>query len=79
MIRAFEKPRDQDSSGLGQSGAAEGFQIVLTVVVQTIGDARKGALDVCGKQRPSDRCAIVIENNNWVGGSVPGLEGMYRQ
>jgi len=45
---------------------------------KTIGDARKGALDVCTKQRPSDRCAIVMENNNWVGGSVPGLEGLYQ-
>jgi dienelactone hydrolase len=32
---------------------------------KTIGDARNRALDGCGKQRP--RCAIVMENNNWVG------------
>jgi dienelactone hydrolase len=43
----------------------------------TIGEARKGALDVCSKVRPSDRCAIVMENNNWVGGTVPGLEGLH--
>ena len=36
---------------------------------KTVGDARKGALDGCGKQRPPDRCAIVMENNNWVGNS----------
>jgi hypothetical protein len=27
------------------------------------------ARDVCGKQRPPDRCMIVLENNNWVGKS----------
>jgi hypothetical protein len=43
----------------------------------TIGEARKGALDVCSKVRPSDRCAIAMENNNWVGGTVPGLEGLH--
>ena len=36
---------------------------------KSVGDARKGALDGCGKQRPPDRCAIVLENNNWVGSS----------
>jgi dienelactone hydrolase len=36
---------------------------------KTIGDARKRALDGCGKQRPPDRCAIVMENKNWVGNS----------
>jgi dienelactone hydrolase len=36
---------------------------------KTIDDARKRALDGCGKQRPPDRCAIVMENNNWVGSS----------
>jgi hypothetical protein len=36
---------------------------------KTIGDARKGALDGCGKQRPPDRCAIVMENNSRVGNS----------
>jgi hypothetical protein len=36
---------------------------------KTLGDARKFALDGCGKKRPLDRCAIVMENNNWVGNS----------
>jgi dienelactone hydrolase len=36
---------------------------------KTIDDARKRALDGCGKQRPPDRCAIVMENNSWVGNS----------
>lgn len=36
---------------------------------KTIGDARKSAQDGCGKQRPPDRCAVVMENNNWVGKS----------
>jgi dienelactone hydrolase len=36
---------------------------------KTVGDARKSTLDGCGKQRPPDRCAIVMENNNWVGNS----------
>ncbi len=34
---------------------------------KAVGDARKGALDGCGKQRSPERCAIVMENNNWVG------------
>jgi dienelactone hydrolase len=34
---------------------------------KTIDDARKGAQEGCGKQRPPDRCMIVLENNNWVG------------
>jgi hypothetical protein len=37
--------------------------------LKSIGDTRKGALDRCGKQRPPDRCAIVMENDNWVGNS----------
>jgi len=36
---------------------------------KSIGDARNRALDGCGKQRPPERCAIVMENNNWVGNS----------
>jgi dienelactone hydrolase len=36
---------------------------------KAIGDARKGALEGCGKQRAPERCAIVMENNNWVGPS----------
>ena len=36
---------------------------------RSIGDPRKRALDGCGQQRPPDRCAIVMENNNWVGSS----------
>jgi hypothetical protein len=35
---------------------------------KNVGDARKGTLEGCSKQRP-DRCAIVMENNNWVGNS----------
>ena len=33
----------------------------------SIGEARKSALDGCGKQRPTERCSIVMENNDWVG------------
>jgi hypothetical protein len=36
---------------------------------KTIDEARKGAQEGCGKQRPPDRCVIVLENNNWVGKS----------
>ena len=36
---------------------------------KSIGDARNRALGGCGKQRPPERCAIVMENNNWVGNS----------
>jgi dienelactone hydrolase len=36
---------------------------------KAIGDARKDALEGCGKQKPPNRCAIVMENNNWVGNS----------
>jgi dienelactone hydrolase len=36
---------------------------------KTIGDARKAAQDGCAKQRPRDRCEIMMENNNWVGNS----------
>jgi dienelactone hydrolase len=33
----------------------------------SIGEARKSALDGCGRQRPTERCSIVMENNDWVG------------
>jgi dienelactone hydrolase len=36
---------------------------------KTLGDARKFALDGCGKKRPPNLCAIVMENNDWVGNS----------
>jgi dienelactone hydrolase len=36
---------------------------------KTIGDARKDALEGCGREKPPNRCAIVMENNNWVGNS----------
>jgi dienelactone hydrolase len=38
---------------------------------RTIGEARKYALDDCGKERPQHQCVIVMENNSWVGGTVP--------
>jgi dienelactone hydrolase len=36
---------------------------------KSIGEARKGALEGCGRQRPAERCVIVMENNDWVGHS----------
>jgi dienelactone hydrolase len=34
---------------------------------KSVGEARKGALEGCGRQRPTERCVIVMENNDWVG------------
>jgi dienelactone hydrolase len=36
---------------------------------KSVGDARKGALEGCGRQRPTEHCVIVMENNDWVGQS----------
>jgi hypothetical protein len=35
---------------------------------KSVGEARKGALEGCGKQRP-EGCVIMMENNDWVGHS----------
>ncbi len=34
---------------------------------KSVGEARKGALEGCGRQRPTERCVIMMENNDWVG------------
>jgi hypothetical protein len=36
---------------------------------KSVGEARKGALEGCGRQRPTERCVIVMENNDWIGHS----------
>jgi dienelactone hydrolase len=36
---------------------------------KSVGEARKGALEGCGRQQPTERCAIVLENNDWIGHS----------
>jgi dienelactone hydrolase len=35
---------------------------------KTVDDARNTALNGCKKEKPQEQCAIVMENNRWVGG-----------
>jgi hypothetical protein len=36
---------------------------------KSIGEARKGAHEGCGRQRPTERCVIAMEDNDWIGHS----------
>jgi dienelactone hydrolase len=36
---------------------------------KSVGEARNGAIAGCGRQRPTERCVIMMENNDWVGHS----------
>ena len=35
---------------------------------KAVGEARDGALNGCQKEKPQEQCAIVMENDRWVGG-----------
>jgi dienelactone hydrolase len=45
---------------------------------KTVGEARNRALESCQQKRPGDPCAIVMENDRWVGGAMWGPAGAAR-